>query len=335
MENEYYSRLNGIINANKDSIFEPCKILDFDMQRMVGTVQFINSKQKREDVIILFPALFLNSGIIAPPPRNVTALAFWGADRVPYVLPAQYILPDVTVENGSMKQNASPSKFDSTLDLSNIQLGEIMLRSLGGSYVFVKNMGEIEIGTQKLHRLTLSESDGSFNVHVDKTTLQVGGLKSALGEYVKKDGTKTNDQAYVLEAKTKVPQIVTELTDKEFAQAVLSNNSTGINIEEGTDELKIQALNVFDDEDNKEKSDDDGSELLLKTTFNHADKTTKLTVSKNGTLKYEIGEKVSFMIGEDDVVVKIDGKNLSFSNLIESVNELTEQVNRLKKGDAK
>lgn len=332
--NEYYERLMGIVNGNKDSIFEPCKILEFDMSRMVGTVQFLNSKQKREDVIVLFPALFLNSGIISPPPPNTTALAFWGADRIPYVLPAQYMIPDVEVKDGAMKPNASPAKFDSMFDISNIQLGEIMLRSLGGAYVFVKNMGEIEIATQKLHRLTLSESDGSFNVQVDKTTLEVGGLKSKLGEYIKKDGTKTNEQNYRLEAKTSIPQVVTTLDDRDLAQAILTNNHTGISIEEGSDELTIQALNVFDDEDNKETSPDDGSELLLKSEFKHKGEQTRLTVSKQGTLKYEVG-KTSFMVGGEDVVVKIGDKETSFLQLIEQVATLKSEVENLKKGDNK
>lgn len=156
---DYYDRKLGQVRAGKDSIFEPCKILEFDPRTMTATVFFMRSSKERKNVLVLFPAMSLHGGIVSIPGENATALAFWGPDRQVFVLPAQYLIGRNEVDKGVVTQTASPQNFDRDLSYDHLRPGEQFLFSPGAS-LHIDRDGNIELINRAMAYLRIEE-DGA------------------------------------------------------------------------------------------------------------------------------------------------------------------------------
>src|SRR5690606_26717000 len=97
-----------------------------------------------------------------------------GVDSETYLLPAQFLPPVKETKNSTVSSNSSPGQFDELMSLENVEPGEVLIRSLGGAQVYVRNTGEVELATSKMHRLSLSELEGAMELVVEKKREQIG-----------------------------------------------------------------------------------------------------------------------------------------------------------------
>lgn len=358
VQDTHYQKVGDMLTAGKDSIFEPCKILKYHPDRLVVDVFCTTSRQQRDNVILLFPSLFLNTGVINPPVKDSTGLLFWGADKQPFVLPAQYLIPKTKVENNVTYMNASPNQVDEVFDLKNIESGDYMARSFGGSYLFLKNSGDVELSTPKLHKMKLVNNDGSLNIVVEKTKTEIQNFYHYNGQYEPKDkrlDRKFQEQHINIKAGDKIVESneIIPLNDKDMIKALLSSSPESV-VEDpmrvkNPSIWELQMLNVFDDDDEKQKHPVDGKDLFLSSKlFEQVSDNSKplrstIEISKKGTMTYEVtednktskvtvssnfisvdsgGTKVNVRNGSD-IDFSLQGKTYTLSQIINRINTLS------------
>jgi hypothetical protein len=208
--NPHYDKLLGKMGSKKDSIFESCRVLEFNPKTLMAKIYGIRSKQTKENVIVLFPSLFLNTGIISMPVRESVGLSFVGADNETYLMPGQFVPPFKETKNSVVNSNSSPGQFDSLLSLENMEPGEHLIRALGGAQVFVRNTGEIEMATSKMHRVSLVELDGSFEQIVERIRQNVGYSEYYNGTYEPKNELGSDEHHISMSLRERVPEWETD-----------------------------------------------------------------------------------------------------------------------------
>lgn len=161
MIDEHYENTYKQLTMGKDSIFEPCKIISFDVRTMTAHVYFLRSTREKEDAIVLFPALSFTNGTITIPTADTTALAFWGADRQVYILPSQFINQKYDIDQGVVKQDASPRRYDKDLSLDHLKPGDVFHFGPGG-HLWISG-DELEIMSRSLAHLRMEE-DGTLRL---------------------------------------------------------------------------------------------------------------------------------------------------------------------------
>jgi hypothetical protein len=282
-KNDYYSEKIAEFFANKDSIIEMAKIISYDKERLVARVYTISSQQYRDDVPVFFPSMYLNTGIISPPVIGSTSLLYWGPDRQPFLLPVQLTIPNVSITNGVTKLNASPGFYDEILGLKNIQGGEHLIRSMGGSYLFLKNIGEVELGTSRLHRLTLSEKDGAFDLVSQRIRAEVGNARFYFGPASMDSNvdTRTNFFLEFDENADETSQMPT-IDDNTLLDSVLNNNMDSVSLVPTPKIFTQQMIHVLGEEGVAETDEVDGTELFSKSELNKAGAIRTETLSKGG-----------------------------------------------------
>lgn len=169
MIDSHYEQTYRQLSQGKDSIFEPCKILSFDTATMTASVYFLRSTREKDDCVVLFPSFSASNGMITIPMPETTALAFWGADRQVYILPAQFITPKYDLDNGVISQNASLEQYDKDLSMRHLNPGEVYHYGPGG-HLMVLNNGDVELMGRELNHVRI-EGDG--NVRIGGRSLQV------------------------------------------------------------------------------------------------------------------------------------------------------------------
>ena len=287
-QNDHYTKTMQMMNSGKDSIFEPCKITHVDTKRNMATVYGTVSKQTREDVPILFPSLFMNTGVIAFPSNDSTGLLLWGQDKQAFLLPAQFIIPTMNASGNKVHPDASPGQFDKVYSLENMEAGEILLKALGGCYVMLRNVGEIALSTPKLHKVTLAEKDGRLETVVERTSANISGFKMY-------NGPKGNDHHITFEIDDQAPKWETgEVLTKDMIMELI--NSEGdlaamIGYAERIPNVKAQFMNVYDETDRKKKSDLDNSDLLGEIEIReNGVLQSRMQLSKEGSFSYRFGD---------------------------------------------
>lgn len=324
-QNTHYEQVSNILNTAKDSIFEPCKIVDFDTKRLMAKVTTVNSKQTRDDVPVLFPSLFMNTGIITFPVKDSNGLLLWGADKEPYVLPAQFLIPTKNTENGVVKPNASPGQYEKILTLENMEPGEVLVRALGGCQLVIRNLGEIELATPKMHRLSLFEIDGSLEQIVERTRSRVSGFSSYNGPYesITQPLTTSEDHHMNMEIRDLVPHWNEEsIISKDLLNTLMNCDGNFQDYLEQLDRTVIaegQFVNVYAaGTDQKIRSEYDGKELLgqLKLYERYAGNSRKLRtemeMSKGGTVKIKTSfdnSGIEIYVTEDEYKIKTRNAN--------------------------
>jgi hypothetical protein len=282
-KNDFYSSTIEEFFAGKDSMMEMAKIISYDRERLVAKVYTLTSKQYKNDVPVFFPSMHLNTGIISPPAVNSTSFLFWGADRQPYLLPIQFNVPTISVKNGVNTLNASPSFIDQLLSLKNIQGGEHLFRSLGGGYVFLKNTGDVELGTSRLHRMSLIEKDGALDILNERIKAEVGNSRIYLGP-LSMDSNKDMRSHFNFqfdETSNKSDQLV-PLSDEEILQKLLDDHIDGVQLEETPKIFNYQFGHVLDEHGEIERDEKDGSELFSKQQLKKENASRTEQVSKEG-----------------------------------------------------
>jgi hypothetical protein len=276
----HYSKKIAELNKGKDSVFEPCTVLDYDSETMLAQIQTTNSRQLKNDVPVLFPAMYLNAGIISPPMKQSTGLLFWGSENQPYLIPGFFLPPSYQSDGSNKFFSASPKRIDSTFDLSGVEGGEHLIRSHGGAYVFLKNLDEIELGTSKLHRVSLNGSDGSLETIVEREIKDIGGYRSYNGPV-----SKTNhDHVMKVEIDDTLPQWNGTIDDKELIDQILATHTSSNNTEDFSALFESQVGNVYEG-NQKKTSSVDGMSLFFRALLGRGT-TPKLTfdVSKDGAI---------------------------------------------------
>ena len=305
-ENDYYSKLTSSLKSGKDSIFEPCRIMEYNPETLTATVRSLHSMQRRENVTVLFPSLFLNAGFINPPAPNSTGILFWGADRQAFLFPAQYMKIGLKVDDGVVQPNNSPKEIDPVFDLSYVEGGEQLMRSLHGSEVYVKNNGDISMTTYSgpVYEL-LEEEDESFLV-AGKESKHIGTYESYIGNYINQSllSDKSNEEKQ--HAKIKGAYHIVDLdnllsmeNDKmvEMGESDAKKLLDSVNLNTSKD-FELQYINVFDEEDNlKLFSEEHPVELFMDLQLlnesNDYDNQASVTLSKTGDLNLSIFNPVS------------------------------------------
>jgi hypothetical protein len=276
----HYGQKLADLKQGKDSAFEPCTILAYNPDTMLAQVSATNSKQVKDNVPVLFPAMYLNSGIIAPPMKQSIGLLFWGSENQPFLIPG-FFLPPAYQSNGIDRLfSASPKRIDSTYDLSAVEGGEILMRSYGGAYVFLKNLDEIEFGTSKLHRISLHGSDGLFETIVERKVEDIAGYRSYNGPV-----SSTNpDQIVKVEIDDTLPQWNGTLDDKSMIEEIISGGSNVNNEAEFSPLYESQTGNVYDGT-SKKSSSVDGAELFFRALLGReATRNLSFDISKEGAI---------------------------------------------------
>ena len=268
----YYANTINQLLEGKDSIVEMAKVLDYDTEKMVASIFTLTSHQYKNDVPVFFSSMFLNTGIISPPVKHATVMILWGPDRQPYMLPSQYNLPNIEVNEGKANLNASPGYFDHLLSLKNIQGGEHLLRSLNGAYVFLKNLGDVEIGTSRLHRLSLIEKDGALDAVLERVRIDAANSYFYLGpaSMDSKDDPRTH--FYFEMDENAVESVKLEdLDDQALIDEVLKDSPQNIEVRERDKFYKSQKGHVFDTNGSLEVDFNDGTELFSKEEMRKGD----------------------------------------------------------------
>lgn len=302
----HYEKVSSLMNSGKDSIFEPCKIIDYYPDKLVVDVFCINSKQKREKVILLFPSLFLNAGIFSPPVKNSTGLLFWGPDKQSFLLPAQYMMPNFIVQkDGTMDVNASPNQVDKAFDLANVEPGEHVIRAMGGSYFYLKNAGDIEFGTPKLHKFSLNSKDGVLGIVVEAVEQKINSFQYYNGVYKPKDinGDKYNQNHHIsIKSSDKILDVddLIKVSDREMVKQILNDDIEIPVLPEEDYVWDLQMLNVFDGNDEKLKGTDGEELFLLSNLYKKDEIRCKLEVTKKGNI--DLSTKGSVVINSAESI---------------------------------
>jgi hypothetical protein len=282
-KNRYYTDIIKNLYQGKDSIIEMAKILSYDPKRLVASVFTTNSKQYRDDVPVLFPSMCVNNGIISPPGEGSTSLLFWGPDRQPFLLPIQLNIPTVSVQNGVQQIDASPGYANDLLSLENIQSGEHLFRSVGGSYLFLKNSGHVELGTSALHRLVLDESDGSLQATVERVNLGIGTNSFYIGPASMDSNTDTRTHFFFdLKEITDESVLLPEIDDTTLLDQTFNKNTDYITLTDIPSIMTVQMGHVFDSQGNLVTDPQDLSELFSQTIITKNDVTITKQTSKGG-----------------------------------------------------
>lgn len=306
-KNDYYRETLDEFFSNKDSIMEMAKILNYDRERLVARVYTISSQQYRDDVPIFFSSMHFNTGIISPPMIGSTSLLFWGPDRQPFLLPIQLTVPNIEVKNGITKLNASPGFHDELLSLKNIQSGEHLLKSFGNAYLFLKNIGEVELGTSRLHRLTLSEKDGSLETVSERVRQEIGNSRFYFGPASMDSNidTRTNLFFEMDETSNETSQLQT-MDDNTLLENVLSDNLDSIELVNTPKIYTYQAGHVFDSGGQVEIDSYDGTELFEKKVMEKDGATRTEQLSKQGrkVIKTTLGDaETEIVVSHSEVMV--------------------------------
>jgi hypothetical protein len=263
---------------------EMAKILDFNSERLVARVYTLNSKQYKDDVPVFFPSMYMNTGIITPPVINSTSLLFWGPDRQPFLLPIQLTVPNSYVEEGITRLSASPSFIDKLLSLKNVQGGEVLFRSLGNSYLFLKNLGDVEFGTSRLHRINLTSADGAFHSTTDRIRAEIPNSSFYFGPASTDSYEDLRTHFHLEIGETSNNSSELSETDNEKLLDQLMNDQLD-NIELGEPSPKIvdiQMGHVFDETGSTVQDEVDGTELFSKQTMKKDSVETIEQLSKGG-----------------------------------------------------
>lgn len=292
--NPHYDKLINDIGVKKDSIFEPCRVVSFDTKTLMVTTYGINSKSMKKNVIMLFPSMFLNTGIISFPVKDSVGLTFIGADNETYMLPAQFFPPVKETENSSVKSSSSPALFDELLSLETLEPGEQLIRSLSGAQIYVRNTGDVEMSTSKMHRLALNELEGSLETIVERIREYVGYSEYFSGVYDPKKGDDSKEHHVYATYFEEVPDWETdEVLTKDVIQNLIDANTPNESVFPLKKELpvaKMQMVNVFKEENDEKKiSDVDKEELFYDFELSKKEEEVmkgryKVQVSKEGAL---------------------------------------------------
>jgi hypothetical protein len=293
MKGSYYKKLLGDLNANQDSIFEPCTVLSYDPKTMLASVRATNSKQNRDNVPVLFPSMYLNSGSFHPPAKESTGMLFWGANRQPYLFPAYHLQTALNYSDGTMKPTSSPDRVDPSLSLEGVQGGEHLTRSLGGSYVFLNNLGDVEMGTPNMHRVTLSKIDGMLDVVVERSQVDVGGYRSFNGPV----NRKSNEHQFKIQLDDTVPSWLGDSTDTDLVRDILDGASSVFEEKEFSPLFEMQAANVYHGSA-KTKSTVDDSDLFLEGILYKKDPTNETI--RTQVMAVAISKKGSALLTTED-----------------------------------
>lgn len=255
----HYAQKLVELNKGKDSVFEPCTILEYNPDTMLAQVYGTNSKQTKNDVPVLFPAMYLNSGIISPPMKESTGLLFWGSENQSYLMPGYFLTPVFQSDGTNKFFTASPKRIDSSFDLSAVEGGEHLIRSYGGAYIFLKNLDEVELGTSKLHRLSLHGSDGTLEEIVERKVVDIGGYRSYNGPI---SGTNP-DHIMKTDIDDTLPQWNGTLDDQELIAEILTTHATNDNTTSFSPIYTSQTGNVYDNAQ-KQTSTVDSADLFFR-----------------------------------------------------------------------
>lgn len=282
-KNSFYSTTIDELHRDKDSIIEMVKVISYDSERLVAKIFGLSSKKYYDDVPVFFSAMFLNTGIISPPVPNSTSLLFWGPDRQPFLLPIQFIIPSVKVTNGVNKLNASPSARDRLKSLENIQPGEHLLRSLGGAYVFLKNMGDIEMGTSRLHRVSLTEKDGALDMILERLRGSIGNSNLYFGPASMDSNDDPRTHLYfALDEFSDISEQIEDMEEENLIDSVLQGDTDNIPLVETPKLAEYQIGHVLDEEGSAVLDAKDESELYSSSTINKGEYNRTETLSKKG-----------------------------------------------------
>lgn len=289
----YYKQIIDGFYQNKDSIFEMVKIVSYDPKKLTANVYTMTSNLAVNDVPILFPSMSLNNGIISPPAINSTSFLLWGPDRQPFLLPMQINVPNVSVENGVQKINASPGYSDLLLTLENVQPGEQLIRSSGGAYIFAKNNGLLEMGTSSLHRIALNESNGAFEGLMERMNFGIGTNQFYFGPASMDDNTDARTHFYFnLKETTDETALLPTIDDTTLLDQALNQNTDYIILTDVPPILTEQIVHVFDDQGNVVNDEQDGTELFSQRIITKNDVIVTEQTSKGGrkSIKYVNGQ---------------------------------------------
>lgn len=282
-KSSYYTKVINGLYQNKDSVLEMAKIVSYDQQNLVANVYTINSNLSVKNVPILFPAMNLNNGIITPPAIGSTSLLFWGPDRQPFLLPMQLNIPNVSVQNGVQQVTVSPGYSDALFTLENILPGEILFRSSGGAYLFLKNNGQLELGTSSLHRFTLNEANGSMESIVERMNFGIGTNQIYLGPASIDNNTDTRTHFYFdLKETTDATELLPLMDDTTLLDQALNKNTDYITLTDIPSLMTSQMGHVFDANNNLVTDNQDGTDLFSRQIITKEDVTITEQTSKGG-----------------------------------------------------
>lgn len=314
---EYYDRKIEQARAGKDSIFEPCKILDFDPRTMTATVFFMRSSKERKNVLVLFPSMSLTGGIVSVPGDNTTALAFWGPDRQVFVLPAQYLIGRNEVKNGVVTQSASPQNFDADLSYDHLRPGEQYLFSPGGS-LHLDRDGNIELINRSMAYLRIEE-DGTIRTSAARREDGTDYTASTVTD--RRDGT------------TRVASSERTFYREEFDEAavaaraanmarILATSRDGVDLESfrtpGREPVLVEREGLVPDGGTWARMHDGGERVVKEWAVDGV----TIRIGESGSL--EVGREGGVLVSvtTDDVVLRDGSKGTSVTKMAAAIRQL-------------
>lgn len=322
MIDDHYDRVRNDLMQGKDSIFEPCKIMSFDPKTLTATISFLRSGREKENVILLFPSLSIDSAQIAVPKNGTTALAFWGPDRQAFVLPAQFILPNYSVEDGIARQDASLEQFDRDLSFVHLEAGEYFLKHCG-SYMYMNTLGDIELMTRSMVSLRLEES-GMLRGTMDGYDWS-GPLFEERTELAKIEGREGQRkiERYLLEQdgfSEQDPRQMADVITRYLGQAETIESLEAVPDLPADELIRIETGIVPSDDDETMWERIDDERVVKRIRMGHG----TIWIGEEGTLRYQ-KEGLQVKIS-DDVHLTLGEKTYSMQRLIERVERLSEQA---------
>ena len=179
--------------------------------------------------------------------------------------------------------NASPGVIDELLTLKNIQAGEHLIKSLNGAYTYIKNNGDVEIGTPKLHRLHLSSKDGALFTATERIKASVGGNHLYLGPLSPLDNEDTRThQIFRMYEHTDESQFLEHEDDDVILDKVLNNEMSTLEVKDTNPIYLTQRGHVLSEHGDVKEDEVDGTELFQEDIMSKEDVTVIERLSKGG-----------------------------------------------------
>lgn len=161
-KNPHYKQVIERLGDGKDSPFEIGEVTSYNPEKMTIKVLGLRTQEEKENVLLAFPNLYMNSGMLMIPLNKTKGLLYVGPDSQNYFLPIQFHLPYMDSEKGKAVFDASPSRIDPYINFNTLQQGEFLLRHITGTQLAFWNTGSVDLATNKGHHLSIDSKRGEL-----------------------------------------------------------------------------------------------------------------------------------------------------------------------------
>lgn len=288
-KNPHYKQVLNRLGDGKDSPFEIGEVTSYNPEKMTVKVLGLRTQEEKENVLLTFPNLYMNSGILSIPLNKTKGLLYVGPDSQNYFLPIQFHLPYMDSEGGKAVFDASPSRIDPYINFNQMQQGEFLIRHITGTQMAFRNTGAVEVSTNKGHRISVDSERGEIQTVAESQKHKFGYSVAELGVVQPKDSRDFSKQFVKIKLSERGPEW------KKSSAIPLSDAVSALKIEEGgalinpttpsKRSYELEMVNVLDSNGDVVNSSVDNHPLFLKELISLDKEIISREFSKGGAHK--------------------------------------------------